>query len=600
MENYSTYLAMAALHTIGLAVLCVALLKVLVSVSKMTDSTARKFRHLRTSEYLLHAASLFFIACAVLSGVTNSLSLYSLAQLLNWIGAIVLLAWYLASLAVCSLFVVWDLRKKTSTFESIRLWGLVATAPVMIIRLAFQVSRKMDTGMVKTVPFPVYAGLSVAMEMLVVITNVSACYLTKRVTRKYSRCCVTIKACVGDLAADSLKDIPGNIGVGADMYWTTSIVDVEVMAQLRSSSIVLRRAALAKVAQLACLRIVIKPAHRTSIFRGPTVYCIDEEATEKAVLNYIVSQIPAEIQNNDEGIIVFLTVLSAIRTHRRIGLELAALEENENVRKQLTDMKIQLEKILRATGTTTTTSQGTGSSVVESKTTTSASATAQSTQDGLAIATRRIIEIEDNNEAATRGTVVQANARASVVRVRDSIAASRAANSLALSPSAVTRPNVSNIVSETASSMLAITECFPELELEALEYCCRALMLTATWLKCVLAEDPNKTPYHEGDVVKHINTSWRSAHNAYASSVACALECWQMVVESEDFFNLMDLVTCVFVHYCTVEFPDDRWGRLISVSTTVIGNRKFVMWWYGEFVGRPTPSWMKTPFLDQK
>src|SRR5271163_1855606 len=123
MENYSTYLAMAGLHTIGVAVLCVALLKVLVSVSKMTDSTARKFRHLRTSEYLLHAASLFFIACAVLSGVTNSLSLYSLAQLLNWIGAIVLLAWYLASLAVCSLFVVWDLRKKTSTFESIRLWG---------------------------------------------------------------------------------------------------------------------------------------------------------------------------------------------------------------------------------------------------------------------------------------------------------------------------------------------------------------------------------------------------------------------------------------------------------------------------------------------
>jgi len=62
-----------------------------------------------------------------------------------------------------------------------------------------------------------------------------------------------------------------------------------------------------------------------------------------------------------------MTVLNAIRTLRRINLELRALEENENARKQLTDMKIQLEKVLRATGATMT-SQGTGSSVVESKT----------------------------------------------------------------------------------------------------------------------------------------------------------------------------------------------------------------------------------------
>jgi hypothetical protein len=131
--QYSLYLATCAWYLGGLAILELAILKDLRTISSVTASTARKCRHIKTSKYLLFSALVLFIVATSLSGTTTIPILPRIGAILYRVGIIILLVWYLGTLPLYGLLLFWDIRKKLSTAESVMLWGLLASVPFMII-----------------------------------------------------------------------------------------------------------------------------------------------------------------------------------------------------------------------------------------------------------------------------------------------------------------------------------------------------------------------------------------------------------------------------------------------------------------------------------
>jgi hypothetical protein len=322
LTRYPLYLSVLVLYLVGLAVLELAILNTLRAISKVTASTARKCRHIKTSKYVLFAASALFVAAAALESVITTTALPGIGTLLSRIGVIILLVWYVGTLPLCGLFLVWDIRKKLSTSESIMLWGILASVPFMTIRLVFQVTHANGIDVVFNTTFTHHVSLAIAMEFAVVAVNLVACYINKRLEAKFDRCAILVISAIADIAEMSLLD--GNLLNDEDSYWTT-IAAIENIRIALNPSFVSRRVILAKVAKRACLEIMIGRGHRQSLF-GRTVYCFDIEASQTEILRYVVTQIPGTLKNAEEGALVSTAVIAAIQKFRRLAAEARAEE----------------------------------------------------------------------------------------------------------------------------------------------------------------------------------------------------------------------------------------------------------------------------------
>jgi hypothetical protein len=325
LTRYYLYIGTFVLYLVDLAVLELAILGTLRAISKVTTSTARKCRHIKTSKYVLFAASTLFVAAATLEGMIATTTLPRIGTILSRIGVIILLVWYVGTFPLCGLFLVWDVRKKLSTSESIMLWGILASVPFMTIRLVFQLIHTNGIDVVFNTTFTHHVSFAITMEFVVVAANLFACYINKRLEAKFDRCAIFVTSTIADIAERSFVD--GNLLSGEDSYWATIGATESVRIAL-NPNFVSWRVTIAKVAKRACQEIVIGRAHRQSLF-GRTAYWFDIEASQTGILRYVVTQIPGKLKNAEEGALVSAIVIAAIQRFSRLAAEASAEETHQ-------------------------------------------------------------------------------------------------------------------------------------------------------------------------------------------------------------------------------------------------------------------------------